>query len=118
MSLKEERYISYTHAYNILTKHFKTERLNLIKGDSKETLPEFLKKHKFKIDLAFIDGGHDYETCYSDLLHIHQRINKGGVIVVDDTKNPNVRKAIREIGMSSKFTELGKMKAMRGFKNA
>lgn len=118
-SFDEAKWDYVDEAYNILIEIFSitTDRLHLIKGDSKETIPKFFKKNKFKIDLAFIDGGHDYDTCYSDLLHIHKRMAKGGVIILDDVNNQNVKKAIKDMKMGEKFTEFGKLKSMKGFKN-
>jgi hypothetical protein len=56
--------------------------INLVKGDTNKTLPQ----HDLnKIDFAFIDGGHSYETTYSDLSILYSFMkNKGKTILCDD----------------------------------
>ena len=56
--------------------------INLVKGDTNKTLPQ----HDLnKIDFAFIDGGHSYETTYSDLSILYSFMkNKAKTIVCDD----------------------------------
>lgn len=60
-------------------------KAELYAGDTKETLPVFLKKHGEKsVDLIFIDGGHSVETIRSDWENAKKAIRQGGVIVFDD----------------------------------
>lgn len=56
--------------------------INLVKGDTTKTLTQ----HDLsKIDFAFIDGGHSYETTYSDLSILYSFMkNKGKTILCDD----------------------------------
>ena len=62
-------------------KKFK-KKINLVKGDTNKTLK---LADLSKIDFAFIDGGHSYETTYNDLstLYFSMR-NKSKTIVCDD----------------------------------
>jgi predicted O-methyltransferase YrrM len=55
---------------------------------------------KGKMDLVFIDGGHDYETVRSDSENAFKIIKKGGVIVWDDYSPfwPGVEKFLNELG--------------------
>ena len=56
--------------------------INLIKGDTNKTL---LQYDLSKIDFAFIDGGHSYETTYNDLSILYSFMkNKGKTILCDD----------------------------------
>ena len=56
--------------------------INLVKGDTKKTLSQ---QDLSKIDFAFIDGGHSYETTYSDLNILYSFMkNKGKTILCDD----------------------------------
>ena len=58
------------------------KNINLIKGDTNKTL---LQYDLSKIDFAFIDGGHSYETTYSDLSILYSFMkNKGKTILCDD----------------------------------
>jgi predicted O-methyltransferase YrrM len=61
----------------------------LIKGNTKDTLPKFVKR-KIGIDFAFIDGGHSIETITSDFKNVSKIMNKGGVIVLDDFYTPPI----------------------------
>jgi predicted O-methyltransferase YrrM len=60
-------------------------RHTLIIGDSKKTVPEFTEKTKEKFDLIFVDGGHEYETSYKDLMNCRELAHKDTVVIVDDT---------------------------------
>ena len=62
-------------------KKFKNN-INLVKGDTNITLK---KTDLSKIDFAFIDGGHSYETTYNDLTLLYSSMkSKSKTIVCDD----------------------------------
>ena len=62
-------------------KKFK-KNINLVKGDTNKTLK---KTNLKKIDFAFIDGGHSYETTYNDLSILYLSMkNKSKTIICDD----------------------------------
>ena len=62
-------------------KKFK-KNINLVKGDTNITLKE---TDLNKIDFAFIDGGHSYETTYNDLSILYSSMkNKSKTIICDD----------------------------------
>tara|TARA_B100000780_G_scaffold64117_1_gene41861 strand:- start:882 stop:1529 length:648 start_codon:yes stop_codon:yes gene_type:complete len=62
-------------------KKFKNN-INLIKGDTNKTLK---LQDISKIDFAFIDGGHSYETTYNDLSVLYSVMkNRSKTIVCDD----------------------------------
>ena len=74
---------------------FKT-KVNLHKGNSNEILKNL---NIDKIDFAFIDGGHSYQTTFNDLKVVHQSMKgKKGTIVCDDYEDASyitdVKKAI------------------------
>ena len=81
----------------------KTFTFKLHKGDTKETLKKC--KSAPKVDFAFIDGGHSYETVKSD----YENLKKVPILVFDDffskdnegnqplEKNMGVNKLIKEI---------------------
>ena len=67
-----------------------------------------------KIDFAFIDGGHSYQTTLSDLKIVHQSMKgKKGTIVCDDYEDASyitdVKKAIddyvKKEGLSLRIIE-------------
>ena len=66
-------------------------RFKLIRGNTRETLKEWIESDEFQpFDFAFIDGGHSEETIRSDYEHIKNSISKGGLIVLDDYYTPEV----------------------------
>ena len=62
-------------------------RHKLVFGDTKDTLK---KLNGDTFDLAFIDGGHDYETATSDIKLLAPRSRR---VIVDDLQVPDVKKA-------------------------
>ena len=71
-------------------------KISLYKGDSNNVLKDLDIK---KIDFAFIDGGHSYQTTLNDLETVHQNMkDKKGTIVCDDYQDTSyitdVKKAI------------------------
>ncbi len=71
-------------------------KISLHKGNSNKVL----KSLKIdKIDFAFIDGGHSYQTTFNDLEIVHQNMRgKKGTIVCDDYEDASyitdVKKAV------------------------
>lgn len=60
--------------------------VNFVSGDSKETLPAFLKNHPgFRCDLAFVDGEHSYEGAKRDL---ENAFTFADVVLFDDIFHP------------------------------
>ncbi|MBV9349811.1 MAG: class I SAM-dependent methyltransferase [Patescibacteria group bacterium] len=60
-------------------------RHTLIYGDSKQTLPNFYKDHpEVRFDFVFIDGGHDYETAYADIVNLRPLCTDTTTVVMDD----------------------------------
>ena len=60
-------------------------RHTLVIGDSRETLPRYRADHPDAVfDLAFVDGGHDYDVARADLVNILPMVSPSGLIVMDD----------------------------------
>jgi len=57
------------------------KNISLVKGDSNKTLEQ---TDLSKIDFAFIDGGHSYETTYSDLSVLYSSMKKKSKTIVCD----------------------------------
>lgn len=65
-------------------KYLKSYDIELIKGNTRETLPEFVKGKKPFVDLCIIDGGHSTGTIKSDFLTVLNIMKPTGVVVLDD----------------------------------
>jgi predicted O-methyltransferase YrrM len=59
-------------------------RSQLIKGNTRDTLPEFAENCEKTVDLAYIDGGHSIETIQSDWNNIRPLMAPDGVVIFDD----------------------------------
>ena len=58
-------------------------RHTLIYGDSRETVPEFVRTGTAHFDLVFIDGGHDYDVAKADIRNMQPAAGKTAVIMDD-----------------------------------
>ncbi len=92
-------------------------RVQLIDGDSHQTVPAYLKENPATLfDLITVDGDHTEKGALQDLRDVLPRLSMGGVIVFDDVSHPEHpylmktwRTAVTEDGglASYEFTELG-----------
>ncbi len=106
--LKEN--LNSLESVKIFLKKFEN-KISLHKGDSNKVLKNLDIR---KIDFAFIDGGHSYQTTFNDLKNIYENMkgNKG-TIVCDDYQDASyiteVKKAIddyvKKEGLSLKVIE-------------
>lgn len=87
--------------YEYLNEVFKG-RIKLILGDSKETLPRYVRDNlNSRFDLIHIDGGHDYHTARSDILTTCLLANTYvNVVIADDDDMPELYKLHREVTSS------------------
>lgn len=61
------------------------ERHTLITGDSRETVPRFADENPdLRVDVAFIDGGHDYEIAAADLKNMGKICSPNTAVIMDD----------------------------------
>lgn len=86
------------HSYAITGKKYidfrYPQRHVLISGNSLTSVPEFAKKHNTsRFDLIFIDGGHDFDTAFHDIINMKNLASAKTVLVVDDTNYPSVLNA-------------------------
>lgn len=56
----------------------------LIKGNSRETVKDYVKGREPFVDMAFIDGGHSKATIKSDLINVLTIMKDTGVVFLDD----------------------------------
>ena len=58
--------------------------VELIKGNTRKTLPEYVKDKTAFVDVALIDGGHSSVTIRSDLMSLLKVMKPTGAIFLDD----------------------------------
>ena len=63
--------------------------LELVTGDSRQTVPDYLRRHPDAFfDLVTVDGDHTTAGARADLTNVMPRIRIGGAVVFDDLANP------------------------------
>jgi predicted O-methyltransferase YrrM len=77
------------------------KKLNVCGNDYEQVFKENIKPHKKKVtifqgysqsfpftaahfDIIYVDGGHTASNCIFDMVNSWERLNKGGVMIVDD----------------------------------
>lgn len=58
--------------------------VELIQGNTRETIKEYVKGKEPFVDMVFIDGGHSKHTVKSDFINIVQIVKDTGTIFMDD----------------------------------
>jgi len=81
------------HHYVTIGKEFIDKKFpnrhTLLLGDSRKTLPDFIKNNNVKFDLIFIDGGHNYNIAKSDIINCKKLAKRNTIVIMDDTMNNN-----------------------------
>jgi predicted O-methyltransferase YrrM len=69
------------------------DRVEFYAEESHMVLPRLLAEGR-RFDLAFLDGNHRFEGVFLDLIYSGRLLKEGGIVFVDDTQLPGVRRAI------------------------
>jgi len=108
---RDERYITYEDACEIAKE--KNKQITLVEGDTNETLYQTLDGQVLPSPIVvFVDGGHSYDTCYSDMKSCWSILKdlKGVHLFIDDLQFPSIKKACNDFIMylrdSNFFAEL------------
>ena len=87
------------HNANVIVEQYQDRNVNLehhlIETTSDPALQRLIDDKK-QYDMIFIDGGHDYETVKYDIEKSHQLIKNFGIIILDDVRHFDVKKALKE----------------------
>lgn len=59
-------------------------RVELIRGNTRSTLPRYAAGKEPFVDLAYIDGGHSVDTIRSDWESVSRIVRPGGTVLFDD----------------------------------
>ena len=63
--------------------------------ESQVVLPRLLSEGRAQhFDLAFLDGNHRFEGVFLDLVYAGRLLKEGGIVFVDDTQLPGIRRAV------------------------
>jgi predicted O-methyltransferase YrrM len=80
--------------------------VEFIEKPSQIALPELVTARQ-KIDFAFVDGEHTFDHVLVDFFFIDQLLNVGGVVVLDDTSYPSIRRVARFIALNRSYKVVG-----------
>tara|TARA_Y100000034_G_C6780629_1_gene348892 strand:+ start:131 stop:769 length:639 start_codon:yes stop_codon:yes gene_type:complete len=97
--------------YEYLNEAFEDTKMNIIYGDSKETLKDYVNDADYKnklnsYDFIHIDGGHDIETLKSDYAWAFLLSKSGGHIIIDDTDVPHINKFVSDVIAANQVEEV------------
>jgi predicted O-methyltransferase YrrM len=81
------------------------EIIELYQQPSHLVLPQ-LELPGTKIDFAFIDGMHTFDHTLVDFFYIDRMLNVGGIVALDDTNWPSIRKVCRFIVTNRSYSVL------------
>lgn len=88
-------------------------RHTLILGNSLESVPKFSKENPGKLfNLIFVDGNHEYEYAYNDIINCKKLANENTILVVDDIVNKDKLQTIWSIGPSKAWNDIYKWKRL------
>ena len=89
-------------------------RHTLIIGNSMTTINNYANITDRKYDLIFIDGGHDKNCCYSDLVNCKRLAHSSTLIILDDYVEESVGR--HNIGPKTSWDKLVSMKFIEQIK--
>lgn len=81
-------------------------RHKLLKGDSTITIPEFSELMKNKYDMIFIDGGHNDDIPYKDIINCEKLAGDNTILIVNDIVNNNDKVASWNINVTRIWNEV------------
>lgn len=100
---KEFCYKGVAKINEVKTKLSRFKNINLIKGNTKNTLKDF----NVQPDFVFLDGGHSLETIENDWNHVYRLMKKNTVVIFDDyyhnRTDVGARKLVTEISQNKIF---------------
>lgn len=70
-----------------------------------EGITPMLDMEGVKWDLIHIDGDHDYDQCRAEFVVSKLRVNPGGLVLLDDMHDPNVKRVFDSISDGEKWHE-------------
>ena len=75
----------------LLARRFPGMKIELVKGDSRKTLTDYVASVREAPDFVFIDGGHSFDTTMSDWKNIEKIMGANTTVCIDDYDDNNHR---------------------------
>lgn len=86
-------------AINAISSQFPHRTVSLITGDSTLSVPNFVRStnNGVKCNVLFVDGAHDFETAFADMVNFRAMANSSyHRVFIDDISSPGVHRAVDE----------------------
>lgn len=86
-------------AINAINALYPHRTVNLITGDSTHAVPNFARNTNFgvKCNVLFVDGAHDADTAFADIVNFRELANTSfHRVFIDDISSPGVHQAVDE----------------------
>ena len=86
-----------------------------IEGDSIKTIPKWINNNKNLIwtyDVVHVDGGHFDECISNDMKNADLLVRINGIIIIDDTNDPNINKYVDLYISSKNYIEIDILKTL------
>lgn len=89
---------AYTKAAVEFFKRIYKEKFVFLEGDSTVTIPRFAQENLGAVfDLIYIDGGHSYQNCLSDLKNCRALAHQDSIVWLDDFFSPEIKRAVYDL---------------------
>ena len=86
-----------------------------IEGDSTKTIPKWINNNKnliWSYDVVHVDGGHLDECITNDMKNADLLVKTNGIIIIDDTNDPNINKYVDLYISSKNYIEIDILKTI------
>jgi len=107
ISKEFSKYPHSKHKINKLLSSIKNVDVNLIKGNTTDTLKKL--EHEIKFDFVFLDGGHLISTIENDFNNIKKNLKTKSVVIFDDYYHSN-KNIIKQFGCNFIIKTIDKKK--------
>jgi len=101
---------SYTKpCFSYIQNKFPDVKFEFIEGDSTVKMPEYIDKNPSIIgsyDIIHLDGGHDEPYIVSDMKYSDILLKVDGLLIVDDTNVPHIKKCVDSYIELGKYTDI------------
>ena len=100
-------YVKPTFEY--VKSNFPHINFEFVEGDSITEVPKWMDKNKDlcgQYDVIHVDGGHSEECIKNDMYNMNKLLRVNGIMIVDDTNDPNINNYVNMYLNSGKYVEV------------